>query len=95
MPADHPTTACTRHQGRAMALAFMASARPDPPTRQAHAALATRHRPPPPRRQARARAVPLPAPCLPLTRTSAPAAHATPAQGAALGPSGAALPGIL
>jgi hypothetical protein len=42
MPADHPTTACTRHQGRAMPLAFMASARPDPQTRQTHAAYAAR-----------------------------------------------------
>lgn len=74
-----------------MPLAFMASARPDPQTRQARAAYAARAPPPPARRQARADAVPLPAPCLPLPCTGAPAGHATPAQGAASGQSGAAL----
>jgi len=51
-------------------------------------------RTPPHLHQARAGALPLPAQCLPLTLTSAPAVHATPAQGAAPGPSGAALPGV-
>jgi hypothetical protein len=40
--------------------------------------------------QARAGAWPLPAQCLPPTRTSAPAVHATPAPGAEPGRSGAA-----
>jgi len=51
-------------------------------------------RTPPHLHQARAGALPLPAQCLPPTLTSAPAVHATPAQGAAPGPSGAALPGV-
>lgn len=51
-------------------------------------------RTPPHLHQARAGAVSLPAQCLPLTRTSAPAVHAPPAPGAAPGPSGAALPGV-
>jgi hypothetical protein len=78
------THALARHQGRAMPLAFMASARPDPQD------------PPGPRgvsRQARARAVSLPAQCPPPPRTSAPAVHAPPASGAAPGPAGAARPG--
>jgi len=37
--------------------------------------------------------LPLPAPCLPPTHTSAPAVHAPPAPGAAPGPAGAARPG--
>ena len=49
---------------------------------------------PPHLHQARAGALPLPAQCLPPTLTSAPAVYATPAQGAAPGPSGAALPGV-
>jgi hypothetical protein len=58
--------------------------RPARPTRR----MPPGQRPPPPRRQARARAVPLPAPCLPPTLTSAPAVHAPPVLGAAPGPSG-------
>src|SRR5712691_11964463 len=51
-------------------------------------------RTPPHLHQARAGAVSLPAQCLPLTLTSARAAYAPPAQGAAPGPSGAALTGL-